>query len=139
MTTSLRAPDFARDGWCLEDGEERHRAAPTTFQIPDLAVRKALQPGDLAKLIFKIAVEGEEHGAVERMWVIVRERTPSGYVGMLDNEPRSIARNDQFWLGTEIPFDYRHIISVRHADEQSIALAKAPVPIPWDRSSQDPI
>jgi uncharacterized protein YegJ (DUF2314 family) len=40
-------------------------------------------------LIFKIAVEGDEHGAVERMWVIVRERTPTGYIGMLDNEPNS--------------------------------------------------
>ena len=135
MATSLRAPDLARDGWCLEDGEERHRATPATFHIPDLAVRKALQPGDLAKLIFKIAVENDEYGAVERMWVIVRERTPAGYVGMLDNKPDSIAENDEFWLGTELPFEFRHIISVRHADEQSVALAKAPVPIPWHRSN----
>jgi hypothetical protein len=72
---------------------------------------------------------------VERMWVIVRERTPSGYIGMLNNEPKSISQNDRFWLGTEMPFDYRHIISVSHANEGSIALAKAPVPIPWDRTN----
>jgi hypothetical protein len=131
----MRAPDFLRDGWCLEDGEERHREAPATFFIPDLELRKLLQPGDLAKLIFKIAVEGDEYGAVERMWVIIRERTPDGYVGMLDNEPDSISKNDQFWHGTELPFEYRHIIAVGHADEATIALAKAPVPIPWDRSS----
>jgi hypothetical protein len=131
----MRAPDFHRDGWCLEDGEERHREAPATFFIPNLELRKLLQPGDLAKLIFKIAVEGDEHGAVERMWVIIRERTPDGYVGMLDNEPDSISKNDQFWHGTELPFEYRHIIAVEHADAASIALAKAPVPIPWDRSS----
>jgi hypothetical protein len=131
----MRAPDFEKDGWCLEDGEEYHRAAPETFFIPDLALRKILQPGDFAKLIFKIAVEGEEHASFERMWVIIRERTPNGYVGMLDNEPSPISENDRFWVGTELPFDYRHIIAVEHGDEQSIALAGAPVPIPWDRSN----
>jgi hypothetical protein len=131
----MRAPSFVRDGWCLEDGEKRHREAPATFHIPDLALREILQPGDLAKLIFRIAVEGDEHGAVERMWVIIRERVPCGYVGMLDNDPDSIAKNDRFWCGTELPFEYRHIIAVSHADETSTALAKAPVPIPWDRSS----
>jgi len=129
----MRPPDFRRDGWCLEDGEEYHRAAPATFQIPDLAVRRLLQPGDLAKLIFKIAVERDDHGAVERMWVIIRERTPTGYIGMLDNRPDSIAENDEFWLGTELPLEYRHIIAIAKADEASVALAKAPVPIPWDR------
>ena len=131
----MRAPDFLKDGWCLEDGEERHREAPATFSIPDFELRRRLQPGDLAKLIFKIAVEGDEYGAVERMWVIIRERTPDGYVGMLDNEPDSISKNDQFWRGTELPFEYRHIIAIGHADEETIALAKAPVPIPWDLSS----
>ena len=131
----MRAPDFIRDGWCLEDAEERHREAPATFLIPDLALRKLLQPGDFAKLIFRIAVEGDEHEAVERMWVIIRERRPGGYVGMLDNEPDSIGKNDAFWCGTELPFEYHHIIAVSQSDEASIALAKAPVPIPWDRSS----
>jgi uncharacterized protein YegJ (DUF2314 family) len=81
----MRAPDFIKDAWCLLDGEQRHREAPTTFEIPELALRKILQPGDFAKLMFKIAVEGEEK--VERMWVIIRERTPSGYIGMLNNTP----------------------------------------------------
>jgi hypothetical protein len=67
------------------------------------------------------------------MWVIVRERTPTGYFGMVDNQPDSIAENDEFGLGTELPFEYRHIIAVAKADEASLALAKAPAPIPWDR------
>ena len=129
----MRAPDLERDGWRLADGEEHNRAAPKTFLIPDLAVRKLLQPGDFAKLIFEIAVEDDEYPSVERMWVIVREPMPNGYVGMLANQPASIAENNQFWLGTEMPFEYRHIISVRHGDAESIAAAKAPVPIPWDR------
>ena len=129
----MRAPDLEKDGWCLHDGEQRSREAPETFLIPNLALQEILQPGDFAKLIFEIAVEGEEYPAVERMWVIIRERTPSGYIGMLDNEPDSISENNKFWVGTEMPFDYRHIISVRRGDEASLALAKAPVPIPWDR------
>jgi hypothetical protein len=131
----MRAPDFETDGWCLEDGEERHRAAPKTFFIPDLALRKILRPGDFAKLIFAIAVEDEEYPCIERMWVIVRERTAGGYIGMLDNEPAPIPPNDRLWVGTELPFEYRHIIAVEHGNQASLALAWAPVPIPWDRSS----
>jgi len=32
----MREPDFDRDGWCLEDGEERHREAPDKFWIPSV-------------------------------------------------------------------------------------------------------
>jgi len=131
----MRAPDLEKDGWCLHDGEQLNRDAPQTFLIPDLALRRSLQPGDYAKLVFEIAVEGDEYPIIERMWVIVRERIPSGYVGMLDNEPDSISENDSFWLGTEVPFDHRHIIAVRRGNDASLALAKAPVPIPWDRAN----
>jgi hypothetical protein len=126
----MRLPDYEKDAWGLGDGEQYHREAPETFHIPDLALRKILQPGDFAKLMFRISVAGEEE--VERMWVIIRDRTPSGYVGMLDNEPDSIPPNDRLWLGTEVPFEYRHIIAVEHGDEKSLAVAKAPVPIPWN-------
>ena len=61
----MRAPDFETDGWCLDDGEERHREAPDTFWIPDLEMRRVLRRGDFAKLIFRIAVAGNEE--VERM------------------------------------------------------------------------
>jgi hypothetical protein len=52
---------------------------------------------------------------------------------MLNNEPSSIPENGRLWLGTELLFDYRHIIAVEHGNEESIAAAWAPVPIPWDR------
>jgi hypothetical protein len=54
---------------------------------------------------------------------------------MLNNQPDSIPENDRLWLGTELLFEYRHIIAVDHGNEESIALASAPVPIPWDRSN----
>jgi hypothetical protein len=125
-------PDLERDGWCLLDGEQLHREAPQTFHIPDLALRQNLQLGDFAKLIFEIAVEGEEYPSVERMWVVIRERTPSAYLGILDNEPDCISENDSFWLGAEVPFDHRHFVAVQGSDKASVALAKASVSIPWD-------
>jgi hypothetical protein len=127
-------PDFLEDGWCLEDGEERHAESPETFLIPDLAVRRILQPGDYAQLIFRIAVrDPDDPEAVERMWVIIRERTPIGYYGILANSPASILENDTFWRGAEIPFEPRHIIDVEHADERSLEIAQKPPPIPWLR------
>ena len=54
---------------------------------------------------------------------------------MLDNEPTLIGQNDRLWVGSELPFDCRHIIAVQPGDESSAALAKAPAPIPWVRSN----
>ena len=52
--------------------------ASDRFEIPDLAERQSLSPGDAAKLLFDI--ETKENGAiidrgVDRMWVIVKTRT----------------------------------------------------------------
>jgi hypothetical protein len=58
-----------------------------------------------------------------------------GYVGMLENKPASIPENDRLWVGTELPFEYRHIVGAEPGDEESLASARAPAPIPWDRSS----
>jgi hypothetical protein len=131
----MRSADFEKDGWCLDDAEERHREAPETFFIPELEVRQSLQAGDFAKLIFRIAVAGDNPLSVQRMWVIVCVRTPTGYVGMLDNEPGDIAENSEFWLGTELAFEYRHVIAVMHSNPESTALARAPVPLPWKNSN----
>jgi len=128
----MRQPDFERDGWCVDDGEQINREAPETFWIPDLAQRQNLNVGDFAKLIFRIAVEGDEI-SVERMWVAVRERIPGGYMGILDNEPDAISENGEFGLGAELPFEYRHIIAVADANDESKALAIAPPAVPWDR------
>ncbi len=128
----MRTPDIFSDGWCLEDGEEYHRAAPLTFLIPSLELRQNLQPGDLAKLIFRISVaDGENTEAVERMWVIVTERVSTGYIGILDNMPSAIEENDSFWCGTELPFEPRHIIAVDHGNAASQEAARRAAPIPW--------
>ncbi|NRP71732.1 hypothetical protein ILFOPFJJ_02622 [Ensifer psoraleae] len=120
----MRKPDFDTDGWCLDDGEEYHRAAPERFWIPDLEAREGLQPGDLVKLIFRISVDDPEAPvSVERMWVIVRERVPGGYLGILDNNPEAIEENEEFWSGIELPFEARHVINIDKRDANSIAIA----------------
>jgi hypothetical protein len=120
----MREPDFETDGWCLDDGEACHAAAPNTFWIPELHRRENLETGDLAKLIFRISVDNpDENVSVERMWVLVRERTPEEYFGVLDNEPYAIAENDDFWPGTELPFSAKHVIDVQERDANTIALA----------------
>jgi hypothetical protein len=120
----MREPDFDIDGWCLDDGEAYHAEAPDTFWIPERRRRESLQAGDLAKLIFRISVDNaDENVAVERMWVLVRERTAVGYLGVLDNEPDAIAENDEFWFGSEIPFSAKHVINIEERDAHTVALA----------------
>lgn len=130
----MREPSWEIDGWELKNGEHLHREFPDTFWIPELEHRQALYPGDYAKLIFRIAVASDEDPvSVERMWVIVRERTPWGYFGQLRNEPDAIEENDELWLDTELPFRPEHIIDIHHADEESVDLARQPPRRPWPR------
>lgn len=126
----MREPDLSQDGWTLEDGEDYHRAAPKTFPIPPLAVRERLQRGDYAKLIFRIARE-EEDDAYERMWVIVSQRTETGYVGILNNEPSLIAENPDFWLGSELPFRAKHVIAALPGNEEGLQFIAPGPAIPW--------
>ena len=114
----MREPEIEADGWCLEDGEALHREAPETFWLPDRQQRESLQLGDLVKLIFRISVGNEEEPvAVERMWVLVRGRIATQYLGVLDNDPYAIEENDELWSGVELPFAARHVIDIDPADE----------------------
>lgn len=131
----MREPDFDVDGWCLDDGEEYHRTASATFWIPTREAREALQPGDLAKLIFCISVDDPDKPvAVERMWVLVRGLTEGGYLGILDNDPYALAKNDEFWSGIELPFGPNHIINISERDEKTIRLAAQEPKRRWPRA-----
>ncbi|WP_137862536.1 MULTISPECIES: hypothetical protein [unclassified Sphingomonas] len=114
----MRTPDLDEDGWCLESGIERHLLHPESFEIPDEKIRHNLAVGDFAKLIFIIAVEDDEEPVVDRMWVVVREAADGTYFGLLDNEPE-IDENDEFWLGTEVPFGPEHVIEVQTGNAES--------------------
>jgi hypothetical protein len=114
----MQIPDLDEDGWCVESGVERHELHPESFPIPEEADRTGLKPGDFAKLIFVIAVEEDDEPIVDHMWVVVREAADGGYFGLLDNEP-DIDENDEFWLGTEVPFGPEHVIEVQKGNAES--------------------
>ncbi len=95
----MRAPDLEKDGWCLHDGEQRSREAPETFLIPNLALQEILQPGDFAKLIFEIAVEGEEYPAVERMFYYASRWAVRVGGGVVMLRIIEIEDQNQQWLG----------------------------------------
>jgi hypothetical protein len=91
----------------LVDGEQSHREAPETFEIPPLPARQNLQPGQIVKLMFNIKAGDESQ--VERMWVIVEFREANGYVGSLDNQPLT---TDQMRPGMTVRFQPRHVINI---------------------------
>ncbi len=93
--------------YSLEDGELYHRDAPDTFEIPSLAAREALVPGQIVKLMFRITKAGESQ--VERMWVIVGDKDADGYVEALDNQP---ATTDVMQPGMNVHFQSRHVIAI---------------------------
>jgi hypothetical protein len=113
----MRLASFERDFWQLRSGEEAHRRNPDTFWIPPLEERRSLRRGQAARLIFDIEAE-DENGADsvqgERMWVVVAEKIGETYIGILDNQPASVAPSDQLHLrfGAEIPFQAQHVIDI---------------------------
>lgn len=124
IETAMREPSLQIDGWHLHNAEYYQRMAPDTFCIPGELEREGLQIGDFAKLVFEICTDKEnERFVIERMWVVVTARIESGYVGVLDNDPREIHENDQLWSGAELPFSARHVIAIQQRDAASIELA----------------
>ncbi len=67
-----------RQNYELIDGERMNREHPETFEIPSLIERRNLPVGALVKAIFQ--VPGTKNG--ERMWMVVSEAGPDGYVGL---------------------------------------------------------
>ena len=128
----MQTPDLDEDGWCLASAVDYHALDAETFDIPDEAARTGLNPGDFAKLIFLISVEEDEEPIVDRMWVVVREAADGGYFGLLDNEP-DIDENDEFWLGTEVPFGAEHVIEVQAGNAESREYAKRAPLKAWPR------
>lgn len=93
--------------YTLDCGVQRKREFPETFEIPAAEERENLQPGQLVKLMFRIDQDGDV--TVERLWVIVQERQPGYYVGVLDNEPTC---TDELEAGMRVRFAPRHVIQI---------------------------
>jgi hypothetical protein len=105
--------DLQLVSWTLDDGEEIHREAPTTFWIPSNERRTTLSKGEIVKLIFRMELRdretGDESVEVERMWVTVEGREGAQYRGALDNDP--YCTRDLF-SGAIIRFEARHVIQI---------------------------
>ncbi len=93
----------------LADGEALHREHPRTYSIPRRDRRRAAPVGALAKLVFELPEPIDGCGA-ERMWCRVEARTPEGYVGVLDSQPRYLTG---LAPGDRVGFEPRHIIALR--------------------------
>ena len=70
-----------------------------------------MQPGAFVKLIFLFMSEDDQHPIIEceRMWVTVRQRTATGYIGVLESLP---ATSDVIGPGDEIHFTADHVATV---------------------------
>lgn len=118
----MRNPDFGvieRDGWTLVSAEERHDRSPETFIIPSRTERESLTAGDGVKLLFDI--ETREAGnvidrGVDRLWVIVKRKTGSLYVGVLDSDPR-ISEGLTLRPDTELLFGPEHVSAINRPPE----------------------
>ncbi len=95
--------------WVLLDAVEQHAAHPRSFFIPDAEAREGLQPGEYAKLVFQLVDHPDDGPGAERMWVVVTDRAPGGYVGRLENEPMFIT---DLVAGARVEFEPRHVIQV---------------------------
>ncbi len=101
------AEDSKSVSFALDSGEECHRAAPDTFELPSKERREHLVEGDLVKLMFRIAIDDKEF--VERMWVRVTEVNTGSYAGLLDNDPYS---TNEIHSGMRIEFRPEHVIQI---------------------------
>jgi hypothetical protein len=102
--------------WQLLDAEEQAAAHPRSFFVPSRETRASLGIDDLVKLQFE-AVDGDDEGAGERMWVRITDTAPGGYVATLENEPVVI---EGLWPGTRIEFEPRHVIDVWHDEDDPL-------------------
>jgi uncharacterized protein YegJ (DUF2314 family) len=91
----------------LDSAVEAHAEFSAIFSIPSAHDRQNLGEGDLAKLMFRIRDGDREF--VERMWVRVKEVRPSGYNGILDNDPQG---TNALRSGMAIEFTADHVIQI---------------------------
>lgn len=93
----------------LESGLELHRQYPETFEIPDAADKRWLEPGDFVKLMWAV-----RRSPGERMWVEILQRKGDRVVGRLSNEPLFAHMN----AGDTIKFHIDQIIDFELDDDR---------------------
>jgi hypothetical protein len=117
----VRLATFDDQGWQLESGEARHFATPDSFEIPPLEDRDTLSAGEMAKLLFQVrytADDGREEVLVERMWVVVQDRSGKQYRGILLNNPAGVEPDEHLQVGVQLAFEPAHVIDIRAPDSR---------------------
>jgi hypothetical protein len=114
MWTAIKKPFYNLyrrwfGNYTLDDPRIVQKEAPYTFFLPSQQEIASVRPDDLVKLIFRSEPHGLDYGA-ERMWVIVKEVTLEGLIGVLDNDPFDAP---QLKAGAIVQFQPYHIISVQ--------------------------
>ncbi len=91
----------------LIDGVKRAANHPDTFEVPTLAEKEAVIPGDFVKIGWEDpdVMPGQPNG--ERMWVEVTGE----YIGILRNNP--VVFQDALTLGQEVKFHSDNILSIK--------------------------
>jgi hypothetical protein len=105
-----------RDGWALDDAELRLIEGRSIYWLPARADRVSVQPGDVVKLIFRIAQTLDprhEDPHYEWMWVKVEHAMAGWWRGTLDNDPHKPGRTR---CGMTVWFRPEHIIDLLKAD-----------------------
>jgi hypothetical protein len=111
----IHLADLGIDGWHLRSGVASHRRWPETFEIPDEKERRGIVNGDVVKLMFEIRVPDDPDLGdcfIERMWVIVRERSGPYYIGELNNIPACSEDQENLKVGDRVVFLPEHVISL---------------------------
>jgi hypothetical protein len=93
--------------WHLENVEEASKKAPTTFHIPTIREREALEIGSVVRLHF--VPEGEAEVRAERLWVRITRISKSRFCGELLDSPVVISGLSR---GAEIAFNKTHIATI---------------------------
>ena len=111
-TEGRRMATLEQDGWTLDNAENRHAEAPSTFHIPSKAERSGLQPGQMVQLLFLLLDKEADGSSVivcEKMWVTIRSASPQGYEGMLESLP---VTSEALAPEASVRFEPEHVASV---------------------------
>lgn len=118
----------------IEDPRPTAREAPYTYYLPSENELLAVQPGDIAKIIFR-SIPGGDRFDAERMWVIVTAAEGDTLTGSLDNQPADMP---QLKPGDSVTFKRWQIIDIDWADRRAPPAPAAPVRRwYWDRCFVD--
>lgn len=107
----------------LESAEERHNTKPDTLWIPHEYFRERLQPGDHARVIFKVATHCGGIGG-ERIWLTVTRRVGDLFIGVLVRNPSSAPV--QFRIEHVIDIEWQRTWSRRRASTTAFWPKRSP-------------